>query len=116
MLIIRLQRRGKKHQATYRLTVGEKRSKLNGKQLEDLGWYNPHSNKSNFLKERIEYWMSHGAKVSDTAHNLFIDAGVIKGDKIAVHKSPKKTAESKKESVAKSEAKKEEAKPAETKA
>lgn len=102
MLMIRLQRIGKKHQPAYRLVVGEKRDKLRGgKQLEDLGWFNPISDKSEFNKERIAHWLKVGAQPSDTVRNLFIDAKILEGKKAAVYKKPK-TDES--------------AKPAETKA
>jgi small subunit ribosomal protein S16 len=90
MLMIRLQRIGKKHQPAYRLVVGEKRNKLRGgKQLEDLGWFNPVSDKSEFKKERILHWMKMGAKPSDTVHNLLVNAKIVEGKKIAVHKKPK---------------------------
>lgn len=93
MLMIRLQRRGKKHQAYYRLVVGEKRSKLLGKQTEDLGWYNPHQNKSDFNKERVLYWLKTGAKASPSVHNLLVTAGIVAGKKLPKHKLPKKTEE-----------------------
>lgn len=89
MLMIRLQRRGKKHQAAYRVVVGEKRSKLLGKQTEDLGWYNPHSNKLEVNKEKVAYWISKGAHPSDTVNNLLVGAGILQGKKIAVHKKAK---------------------------
>lgn len=90
MLMIRLQRRGKKHQPFYRLVVGEKRSKLKGKQLEELGWFEPAKNQSSFNKDRILYWMKNGAKLSDTVHNLLVSEKIIEGAKIAVHKKAKK--------------------------
>ncbi|MDP3729697.1 MAG: 30S ribosomal protein S16 [bacterium] len=90
MLMIRLQRRGKKHQAAYRLVVGEKRSKLQGKQTDDLGWYEPHGNTHELNKEKITYWMSKGAQPSPTVNNLLIRLGIVKGKKIAVHNAPKK--------------------------
>src|SRR3989344_7707446 len=90
MLMLKLNRIGKKHQARFRLVVDEKRHKLFGKNVEDLGWYNPNTNKSEFKKERIEYWMKTGAKVTDTVHNLLVSAGIVSGKKIAVHKQPKK--------------------------
>ncbi len=90
MLMIRLQRIGKKHQPAYRLVVGEKRNKLRGgKQLEDLGWFNPVSDKSDFNKDRITHWLKMGAQPSDTVHNLLVGAKIVEGKKIAVHKSPK---------------------------
>jgi small subunit ribosomal protein S16 len=90
MLMIRLQRHGKRHQPYYRLAVGEKRSKLRGEQLEDLGWYDPRSKKNEFNKERVLYWMKIGAKLSPTVHNLLVDAKIISGKKVVAHKTAKK--------------------------
>lgn len=97
MLMIRLQRRGKKHQAAYRLVVGEKRSKLLGKQTDDLGWYNPHLDKLEFDKEKILHWLSKGAKMSDTVNNLLVGAGIVAGKKVSAHKKAKNGAEQKTE-------------------
>lgn len=90
MLTLKLQRIGKKHQASFRLIVGEKREKLDGKQLEDLGWFNPRTDEMNVNKDRTQYWLKQGAQKTDSVHNLLIRAGVIEGKKIAVHKQPKK--------------------------
>lgn len=87
--MLKLKRIGKKHQASFRLIVDEKRHKLFGKNTEDLGWYNPRTDKFEIKKERVEYWMKNGVQVTDTVHNLLINAGVISGKKIAVHKQPK---------------------------
>lgn len=95
MLSLRLKRIGKKHQAAFRLVVGERRSKLKGDYTEDLGWYNPRLKKPEFKVERVKYWLSVGAQPSDTVHNLLIASGLMTGSKIAVHKKAKKTAETK---------------------
>lgn len=100
MLTLKLQRVGKKHQGSFRLIVGEKREKIDGRQLEDLGWYNPRMDKFEVKKERVEYWMKHGAQKTDSVHNLLVTAGVIKDKKIAVHKQPKKAEEAKPAAVA----------------
>jgi len=89
MLMIRLQRRGKKHQAAYRVVVGEKKSKLLGKQTDDLGWYDPHSAKLDLDKARLQHWLSKGAKMSATMNNLLVSAGLVSGKKIPVHKTTK---------------------------
>ena len=89
MLAIKLQRIGKKHQAHFRLVVGEKRSKLNGRQVEDLGWYNPSNKEHQISKERVLFWMQKGAQTTDTVHNLLIRAGVLTGAKRPVHKKGK---------------------------
>ncbi|TSC81250.1 MAG: small subunit ribosomal protein S16 [Parcubacteria group bacterium Gr01-1014_19] len=90
MLVLKLKRIGKKHQAAFRLIVDEKRHKLFGKNVEDLGWYNPRTDKHEINKERVSYWLKTGAQVTDTVHNILVSAGVIEGKKIAVHKQPKK--------------------------
>ena len=89
MLTIKLQRIGKKHQPSYRLMVQEKREKLDGRVLEDLGWYNNRTDKFELNKERVAHWLKMGAQKTDTVHNLLITAGIIEGKKIAVHKKPK---------------------------
>ena len=88
--MLKLKRIGKKHQASFRLVVDEKRHKMVGTNVEDLGWYNPRTNKSEINKDRVEYWMKTGAKPTDTVHNLLITAGILSGKKIAVHAQPKK--------------------------
>ncbi len=90
MLAIKLRRQGKKHQASFRVVVAERRSKLGGKFVDDLGWYDPHSKNFEIKKEKVEHWLKVGAKPTDSAHNLLIRAGVIDEPKIAVHSTKKK--------------------------
>lgn len=61
-------------------TVGPK----SGKFVEKLGSYNPKTKQRTLNADRIKYWMSVGAKPSETVHNMLISAGVIKGEKINV--------------------------------
>ncbi len=84
MLVIRLQRVGKKHQPSYRLVVAERRSKMIAPPTEDLGTYNPSGKKASFKKERILYWLGVGAKASVTTHNILVKEGVISDKKRAV--------------------------------
>ena len=90
MLMIRLQRVGKKNQAMFRLVLTNKQNgPKSGRFKELLGSYNPHSNEVQFDVEKIKYWIENGAQVSDTVHNLLISQKVISGDKKNV--LPKKT-------------------------
>ena len=73
MLMIRLQRTGKKGQAYFRVVILERTSRVKGKYLELLGNYNPHQKELNVKKDRIEYWMSKGAQVSPTVNNLMVN-------------------------------------------
>ena len=86
MLAIKLQRRGKKHQPSYRVVVQEKRSKLNGDFIDDLGFFNPKNKDVSFNKERLSHWMSVGAKPTPRVHNLLVSKGLLAGKKIPVHK------------------------------
>jgi len=83
MLIIRLQRVGKKKFSTYRLIISEKTKDTQGAYLEALGTFNPHAKENPFLPnvERIKYWLSKGALVSDTLHNLLVANKIIEGKK-----------------------------------
>ena len=89
MLVIRFQQIGKKHQPSFRIVVGERRSKLDGLQTEDLGWYDPKSKKSDIKKDREEYWLKVGAKASPTTHNLLVTTGIITGEKVPAHRMKK---------------------------
>lgn len=72
MLAIRLMRMGAKKAPFYRVVVKEKRSKRDGKYLENLGTYNPMTEPAEIdLKhERIKYWISVGAQPSETVASL----------------------------------------------
>lgn len=83
MLTIRLSRVGKKKQPEYRFVIMEKGRDPWGKALEILGHYNPRSTPVIFeiKKDRVEYWLSKGAQPSDTVWNMFVDRGIVKGEK-----------------------------------
>lgn len=85
MLAIKFKRQGKKHQASYRVVVAEKRSKLGGEDVSDLGWFNPHTDKFELNKEEVIKWMKVGAKPTESVHNLLVRAEVLKENKIPVH-------------------------------
>lgn len=90
MLKIRLQRIGKRGQAYFKVVVKEHTSRPQGKYLELLGSYDPHKNEMTVDGERVKYWMSQGAKLSETANNLLVGKGVIEGEKVRVWKPKKK--------------------------
>ncbi len=70
MLAIKLRNVGKKHQRSFRVVVQEKHSKLQGKFVEDLGWWNPHTNKTDLKTDRAAYWIKAGAQPSQTVRQL----------------------------------------------
>ena len=63
---------GAKKKPFYRIVVKEKRSKRDGKYLENLGTYNPMMDPAeiNLKHERIQYWISVGAQPTETVASL----------------------------------------------
>jgi small subunit ribosomal protein S16 len=90
MLAIKLRPVGKRKQISYRIVIAQKRSKLQGKFVEDLGWYNPHTDKFSIKKDRAQHWVGVGAVPTDSVHNILVTAKVIEGAKIPLHKKSKK--------------------------
>ena len=71
-LKIRLTKVGSVHQPLYRVVVAEARSRRDGAAVENLGTYRP-GDKGNPIKvnlERVDYWLSKGAKPTNTMHSM----------------------------------------------
>ena len=90
MLMIRLQRTGKRGQAYFRVVILEHTSRVKGKYLELLGNYNPHQKELNVKKDRVEYWVSKGAQVSPTVNNLMVNYKIWDKPKMQSWKPKKK--------------------------
>ena len=86
MLKIRLQRVGRIHEPSFRLVLTDsKNSTKSGKCLENLGNFDARrGEKSEFKADRIKHWMSVGAQVTPTVHNLLVEKKIIEGKKINV--------------------------------
>jgi small subunit ribosomal protein S16 len=85
MLKIRMQRTGRINSPSYRIVVVEHTaSPKAGKFVEKLGTYDPRSKQRTINEERVKYWMSVGAKPSDTMHNMLVSLGILSGKKINV--------------------------------
>ena len=72
MLMIRLSRRGARKQPYYRVVVIEKDRARDGRSVEVVGTYNPRTTPASvdLKRERIDYWTSKGAQVSDRVKKL----------------------------------------------
>jgi len=70
--MIRLARVGARKQPYYRVVVIEKERARNGRPVEIVGTYNPRTNPATFdlKRERIDYWVSKGAQLSDRVRKL----------------------------------------------
>ena len=82
MLKIRLQRIGRRNNPSYRIVVVDSRvAARKGKPVEVLGVYDTIRSTTSIDKDRVVHWISKGAQVSDTMHNILIVNGVIQGVK-----------------------------------
>ena len=80
-----MQRTGRINMPSYRIVVVEHTaSPKAGKFVEKVGTYNPKTKERVLDTERIKYWMSVGAKPSDTVHNMLVSLGVLNAKKINV--------------------------------
>ena len=74
MVSIRLTRSGAKKRPFYHLVAADARAPRDGRYIERLGFYNPllSEDQENLRLnlERIDYWTSVGAKLSDRAAKL----------------------------------------------
>jgi small subunit ribosomal protein S16 len=76
---------GRIHEPTFRVVlVDSKRSTKSGRALEVLGNHDTRKakNNSNVDADRIKYWISKGAQLSDTMRNLLISKKIITGKKV----------------------------------
>ena len=82
MLAISLMRMGAKGKPFYRLVVKEKRSKRDGKYLENVGTYNPMLNPAEVKlnHERIQHWIGVGAQPTETVKSLIKNNPVAPAD------------------------------------
>jgi len=72
VLMIRLARVGARKQPHYRVVVIEKDRARNGRSVEVVGTYNPRTSPASvdLKRDRIEYWVSKGAQLSDRVGKL----------------------------------------------
>jgi small subunit ribosomal protein S16 len=72
VLMIRLSRTGARKQPYYRVVVIEKERARNGRPVEIVGTYNPRTSPASveLKRERIAYWVSKGAQLSDRVNKI----------------------------------------------
>lgn len=83
MLMIRLQRVGRKNDPSFRVVITEKANAAkSGAFLEVVGSYDARKDRVQLKPDRIQHWLSHGAKASATVHNILVNAKVINAPKV----------------------------------
>lgn len=72
MVKIRLARMGSKNKPKYRIVAADEKFKRDGRFLEILGHYDPTTNPFSLVvkKDKIDWWVSRGAQVSETVSKL----------------------------------------------
>ena len=75
---IRLMRTGKRKQPSYRVVVADSRSPRDGRNVEEIGTYNPLTNPSEIMidEEKALSWLSKGALPTESARAVLRAAGV----------------------------------------
>lgn len=77
MLVIRMQRVGRKGHAQFRVVVQDsRRTPSSGKVVASLGYYNPHTKDVSINIEKAQYYLTNGAQPSDRVTSLLEKQGV----------------------------------------
>jgi len=85
MLMIRLQRIGRKNDPAFRVLVLEKTSSPKAGTYTDLlGTYNPKTKAFTMAEDRLKEWIKKGAQVSPSLNNILVAKGIIEGKKVQV--------------------------------
>lgn len=91
MLTIKLSKIGKTNKKVFRLIISEKGRDPYGDALEILGSYNPYSKELQVKGDRVKYWISKGAQMTDTINNLLVGKNIIEGKKVKASKPGEKS-------------------------
>lgn len=100
VVVIRLQRVGRRNRPSYRIVAADRRSPVQGKFLEIVGFYDPINKECQLQKEAMDAWIKKGAQMSDTVASLYKTGGKLNTDK-----KPKPNRKSKLRAAAAEEAK-----------
>ena len=83
MLMMRLQRVGRKNDPAYRIVVTDKRTGVKSdKHVDRIGSYNPKLSTIILDKDKAKQWLANGVQPSVTMHNILVSQGVIDAKKI----------------------------------
>ena len=79
MVKIRLRRMGAKKQPFYRIVVADSRSPRDGRNIEEVGTYNPLTDPAEITvkADRVQEWIKNGAQPTETVRALLKKAGAL---------------------------------------
>nr|YP_010962054.1 ribosomal protein S16 [Tongoloa arguta]YP_010962232.1 ribosomal protein S16 [Tongoloa elata]WNH38965.1 ribosomal protein S16 [Tongoloa sp. LG-2020b]WNH39066.1 ribosomal protein S16 [Tongoloa sp. LG-2021b]WNH40674.1 ribosomal protein S16 [Tongoloa arguta]WNH40852.1 ribosomal protein S16 [Tongoloa elata] len=78
MVKLRLKRCGRKQRAVYRIVAIDVRSRREGRDLRNVGFYDPIKNQSYFNVPAILYFLEKGAQPTGTVRDILKKAEVFK--------------------------------------
>lgn len=83
---IRLARRGRKNMPLYDIVVADARAPRDGRFIEKLGNYNPHTQPASVRLRREEAfrWLMKGAQPTDTVKNILSRQGILLQKHLAI--------------------------------
>ena len=77
---LRLKRTGRRNRPFYRIGAFNHTTRRDGAPVEDLGWYDPlvkdRAKSFEINEERAKYWLSVGAKPSETVRSFIKHRGI----------------------------------------
>ena len=91
MLMMRLQRVGRKNDPSYRIVVTDKRTgSKSDKHVDRIGSYNPKTKNLQLDTDKATDWLNKGVQPSDTVYNILVGQKLVEGRKknVLPRKSP----------------------------
>ena len=91
MLMLRLQRIGRRNEAHFKIVVIEKtKGPKSQKYVDIIGSYNPKLGRVQLDADKVKKHLANGVQPSDTVRNILISEGLLEGRKVNVlpQKSP----------------------------
>ena len=70
MVKLRLKRMGSKFNAFYRIVAADARAPRDGRFIEEVGYYNPHSKELKIEKDLVFKWLDDGAQPTEVVRDL----------------------------------------------
>lgn len=90
MLVMRLQRIGRRNEPHFKVVVIERsKGPKSQKYVDTIGSYNPKAGLVTLDEEKASQWLKKGVQPSDTVRNFLIDKKILEGRK--VNTLPKKS-------------------------
>ncbi|MDL2059322.1 MULTISPECIES: 30S ribosomal protein S16 [Mesosutterella] len=91
MVVIRLARGGSKKRPFYNVVVTDSRKRRDSHYIERVGFYNPVAAgadvRLHFEEDRVNFWVSKGAQMSDTVARLFKNRAALSAPETAEQKA-----------------------------